>query len=446
MVKSKIDFTKGNITKKLILFALPFLVSSLLQAIYNITDLFIVSRYIGSEGVAAANCGGQIMNIAIKIATGLSMGGTVIIGQYIGAKDSEGVKKSISSFLLVIAIVGMLFSLGIVIFALPILNLINTDASIIVSATEFLQIYGVGIFFLFGYNSIFAMFKGIGNSKVTLIFVGISTIINFLLDLLFVIILDFGIKGAAWSTTIAIIACFIVSLVYFWKERDSFYIESKLPMPRITLFVKTLKIGIPSAIQQSIFGISMIFMAAFINKYGVAATAAVEIGSKIDNLVLLPIQALGAATTAVVAQNIGAKKEERVRKNLYATIGIMMFIASIAFVVVWLFAESMLSIFINDKDIIVNGVIYIKTVAFNYYLLSLLLSFNAIAIGSGNTIFPLITTIVNGFLFRIPLALFFENIMGMGLNGLFVGLGFANIGGVIAGFLYYKLGFWKKSL
>ena len=440
------DLTQGNITKQLILFMLPFLFSNILQAVYNITDVFIISRFLDAGAVAAAHSGGQIMSVCINIASGLSVGGTIVIGRFTGAKDKDGVRKTVPSFFLIAGILGMLTTLVVVLFSSDFLRAINTQEEIFAQADSFLKIYGLGVFFIFGNNAIFALFRGSGNSKATLVFVMISTVTNLVLDYVFVAIFGWGIDGAAWATTIAIVLCFCASVFYFIRKRSSFYLSGKGLRPDFALCKRILILGVPSAVQLSIFSFSVLFMTSFINVYGVSATAATAVGSKIDSLALLPFQAMLSASSAMISQNIGAKNETRVRKTFFSTLGVTFGIAIFTFTLTQLFPDFFMKIFTDDPEVLEIGIKYLRIVAFNHLFVSVLQSANGLATGSGNTILPLFMTIMNGFVFRVPIGLFFENTMGMGLYGVYMGFGFANVGGAIFGLIYYKSGHWKRAL
>ena len=444
--KANRDLTEGSITRGLILFALPFLFSSILQAAYNISDTFIISRFIGKEGVAATHSGGQIMTVCINVATGLSMGGTVVVSRFFGAKDKDGIRKSISSFFLIIFAVAALLTLVLFLFSDVFLRGINTPPEVMTEAKEFLQIYSVGVLFLFGYNGIFALFRGMGNSQMTLMFVALSTVANFVMDLVMVVWLGGGTREAALSTTISIILCFVASLIYFIRKRGVFYLSRDSLRPDWALCKRILLIGLPGAVQSSVFSISLLFMTSFINIYGVSASAASAIGAKVDSLFLLPFQAVSAAGSAMISQNIGANKELRVRKTLHNVLGISFSMAVCTCILSQLAPETLMRFFADDSEVIRIGALYLRIVAINHLLVSILNSFNSLAIGAGNTVFPLCLTVMNAFVFRIPIGMFFERILGMGLSGVFMGFGLANIGGAVAGYLYYRFGNWRRDL
>jgi len=453
MASSSRDLTTGSVRKQLLLFAAPFLLTNLLQTLYNMSDTLIISYFIGKDAVDAAYSGGQVLNVAINIITGLSVGGTVVIGQLSGAKDNEKVKRTIGTFLSTMFIAGFVITLFFAVFARQFLVLINTPTALLDDATDFLRIYSYGILFLFGYNAIAAIFRGIGNSKVPMMIVLISSVLNTVLDLILIgpgtLILSrfgfqgWGLRGAAWTSTFAAFMSFALAAIYLIRQKNLFRLTRNAFHVDGALLFRVLKVGIPSAIQSSIFSISLLLIVSRINIYDAGAT--VGLGSKLDGLVLLPLNALSAATSAMIAQNLGARKIDRVRQTFSNSLLFGYLFAFLAFSVAHLLPKLLFRIVTPDADVIAQGVVYLRWTSFNYIFVTGLIMCNAVAIGSGNTVYPLCTTIMNAFVFRVPIALFFEQFLGYGLAGVFMGLGFANVGGTIAGFIYYRLGFWAKE-
>ena len=443
-LNSNNDLTKGSIPKQLLFFALPFLLSNLMQILYNVTDTLIISRALGANAVSASNNGGQIINVVINIISGLALGGTVLIGQLRGRNDDESIKKAIGTFLSLMTILGLLSTVFFVIFSEKLLLFLNTDPLVLDDAVDFLKIYSYAIIFIFGYNSIAAISRGIGNSLMPFLFVLASVVLNIVLDLLFVITFNRGIRGAAYATTISIIISFILSFIFLIRQKDIFTLSLKTFKINFKLASKIMLVGVPSGIQSSIFGLSILFITSFVNKYGIISSATIGIGSKIDSMFLLPMVAVGSASAAMVAQNFGAGQFERIEKTIKTVLIYNIILAVTFFSVAQLFPTFFFRIFTPDLEIIKTGILYMRWASFNYLFIAFLQTYNSLAIGVGNTIFALCTTIMNGFVFRVPIAYICENYFNLGIIGLFIGLGFANLGGSIAGYIYYKIGFWKK--
>ena len=443
-INKNTDLTKGNIPKQLLFFAIPFLLSNLMQILYNVSDTLIISRALGASAVSASNNGGQIINIVINVVSGLALGGTVLIGQLRGKKDEENLKKAVGTFLSLMVIIGFFLTIFFIFYAKNLLIFLNTDPLVLNDAVDFLKIYSYAIIFIFGYNSIVAISRGVGNSFTPFLFVLISVIVNIILDLLFVYTFSWGIRGAAYATTISIILSFIMSLIFLIKQTDIFVFKPETFKIHFKLAKKILFVGIPSGIQSSIFGLSILFITSFVNRYGITASATIGIGSKIDSMFLLPLIAIASASAAMIAQNLGAGEYERITKTIKATLFYNLIMAVIFFGAAQLFPTVFFKMFTNDNAIIEMGILYMRWASFNYLFIAFLQTYNSLAIGVGNTVFALCTTIMNGFVFRVPIAYVMENYFGLGIIGLFIGLGFANLGGSVAGYIYYKIGFWKK--
>ena len=432
---------------QLLRFAIPFLLTNMLQTVYNIADMWIISRFLDTQAVAAANSGGQVLNVAINIITGLAVGGTVVIGQIAGAKAWADLQKAVSTFLTMMFSVGFAFTLFFVIFARSFLVMINTPPEVLDEATDFLRIYSIGIIFLFGYNAVAAICRGVGNSKAPMLFMLAASTLNVAMDLIFVLVLGFGVRSTAVSTVVGIVISFGLSAWYMLRQKDLFRVNLKSLRIDGASLVRVLKVGVPSAVQSSVFGFSVLIVTALINNYGVEAAATAGIGSRIDSVILMPLNALSAAVSAMIAQNLGAREVGRVRSTLKNGLLFGYIFAVAAFAVMQVVPEIFFGFFTTGEEAkatIELGAVYLRWTSYNYLLVTGLIMFNAVAIGSGNTIYPLCTTIMNGFVFRAPIAMLFEQVFGFGLSGVFMGLGFANIGGIIAGFIYYRLGYWSR--
>ena len=439
------DLTQGSVRKQLLLFAVPFLLTNTLQVFYNLADTWILSQFLGKYAVSAANSGGQVLNVAINIISGLAVGGTVVIGQLSGAKDWAQVRRAVGTFLALMFGIGAVFAVFFTLNARTFLIMINTPTKVLDDATDFLQIYSIGIIFLFGYNAVAAICRGVGDSKAPLLIMAASSALNVALDLMFIFALGIrDIRVTALTTLAAIIASFVFAAWYLIRQKDIFRFTRQMFRIDVSLLWRVLKVGVPSAVQSSIFGMSVLLVTGLINKYGVDASAAAGLGARVDSVILMPLAALASATSAMIAQNLGAGKTERVRGTLKSALLYGYLFAVAAFITAQTIPHVFFGFLTDDADAIATGAVYLRWVSYNYLLVTGLTLFNAVAIGAGNTVYPLCTTIMNGFVFRVPIAMFFEQFLGFGLPGVFMGLGFANIGGIIAGFIYYRLGFWAR--
>lgn len=443
------DLTQGSVPKKLLAFALPFLASNFLQAFYNVVDMLIVGKFVGTVGISGVNLGGQVMMVMTSLITGLTIGGTVLVAQYTGARQTDAAKKTVGTMFTLFAVIGVVMTIISLILCRPVLQLIGTPERSFESAEGYLIICITGIIFIIGYNSVSSIMRGLGDSKRPLFFVLVATILNVILDLVFVGVFNAGAAGAAAATTISQAVSFILAIWYL--KRNKFIFDFKLKSFRIdkSIASKIIKIGIPSSIQMTLTSLAFLFIAFIINRYDVAASAASGIGGKIDTFAILPALAISSAISSMVGQNIGAKEYDRAKLTLRYGLIFSVLTSTIIFVIVQLFSEQFVVLFCtnpNDPaniDTIRIGVQYLKTVSFSYLILAVMFSFNGFATGSGNTVFTMFNTFITVVLLRVPLAWILSG--SIGLQGAFLALAVSPVGGAVAGFIFYLSGYWKKS-
>lgn len=302
------NLTKGSVVKLLIQFALPFMLSSLIQSLYNVADMLIVGNYSGTAGISGVNIGGQVTFILTNFIIGLTVGGTVVIGQYLGSGDRKSVKESIGTLISFLLIVGVAITVLMLCVSDEILRLMQTPAESYQEARDYLDITMLGTVFIFGYNAFSAILRGFGDSRRPLIFVSIACATNVVLDLLFVGGFGMAAKGAAIATVISqgisMILC-IASLV-----RSDFVFDFKLKSFRIIKkqLITIIQLGIPISIQNVIVNFSFLVLITIANSMGVNASAAVGIVGKYNGFAILPAIAVGSSVSAMVAQNMGAEK------------------------------------------------------------------------------------------------------------------------------------------
>lgn len=299
------DLTSGNVVKQLWLFALPFMISNIVQSFYNIADMFIVGKFGGPVGISAVNIGGQVTFLITNIVIGLSVGGTVVIGQFMGAKNRKAVSESISTMIVSLMAAAVIITISMIILTDPILRMIQTPQEAYVQAKEYLQITVAGTIFIFGYNALSAIMRGMGDSKRPLYFVIIACAINVVLDIVFVGYLKMGAKGAAFATIISQAASMILCIRYL--QNTDFMFDFKLKSFKFhkDKFSMLMKVGIPTSIQNVAVNVSFLVMTGLVNGFGVHASAALGVISKYNSFAILPAIAVGSSVSAMAAQNMG---------------------------------------------------------------------------------------------------------------------------------------------
>ena len=437
------DLTTGNEAKSIFLFSLPMLIGSLFQQLYNTADSIIVGQFIGKDAMAAVSGANPIMFLLTSLLIGVTLGFSILISQYYGSKDMKKVKVTIDTTYIFIFITSLIITVIGIFFSGSILKFMNTPDSILEQSKLYLMVIFSGTLFSSGYNSVSAILRGLGDSTTPLYFLIISTILNIFLDIVFIINFKMGVEGVALATIIAQGVSFIISVIYLNKKHNILKFKIKGILYNHEIFKIGLKLGIPSGLQQMLFGFGNIMLQSLVNSYGTSAMAAFGASSKIETFISLPIMNLGAAVSTFVAQNMGAGQTERVKKGVKASLkmslGISIFVCGLFI----LFRSQLVSLFNSDEEVISIGSAYLLTIGpfFVFICTSFMLS-SAIK-GAGDSVFALISSMVSLWLARIPACYFFSNLFGV--NGIWMGIPVGWILGFIITAIYYKGGRWKTK-
>ncbi len=437
----------GSVPKQLIAFSLPFLAANVLQSVYAVVDMIIVGQFVGSAGLSGVSVGSQIASLFTSTGMGLSMGGQMMLAQYKGAGDEGAQKESIGTMLTFMLLLGLALSIPCVVLAKPLLNLLNTPGESYRDAFWYFLISALGIVFIFGYNSVCAVLRGLGDSKRPMYFVGISTVLNIALDLLLVGPMKLGAAGAAAATILAQGVSFLLALVYLYRHRESFVFDFRRSSFRIVpeRLRTMLKVGVPFALQFSMLMISMLFVVALVNGFGVTASAGYGVGGKVDNFATLPVYAFSSAASTMVGQNIGARQTHRARSVVHWCVVMTLVCELVIFALVQLFASQIIAIFNSEPEVIAVGVEYLRIMAFAYLAHCFLDGFQAMANGVGFSMLSFICCTVDGLVVRIPLAWLFSGVLGMGLRGIFLGCMLAPFSAGLISAVYFYSGVWKRQ-
>ena len=305
--------TKGSVVKALVTFTLPFLLANVLQSLYGAVDLFVVGQYCDAQSVAAVSTGTQVTQIVTSLVTGLTLGGTILIGKYTGMERWDKVKTAIGTTLSIFALVALALTALMLLFEAPLLTLLNTPAESFEATMEYVAICAWGNFFICGYNSLSAVLRGYGDSVRPMYFVGVACVVNILLDFLFVKYVGLGAGGTALATVLSQGVSMAIGIGYLKRKR--FLFDFKPASFRIdpAMAKELARVGIPISFQELMVRISFLYLTAVMNHCGVYAAAVVGIGSKYDVFSMLSATSIANALAAITAQNMGAGKPERAR-------------------------------------------------------------------------------------------------------------------------------------
>jgi len=451
MVKSEIrDFTQGNISQQLVVFAWPLFLSNLLQVVYNMVDMVVVGNVLGKAGLSAVAVGGDVSHFLTFVSIGFANAGQVIIARYIGSRERDKIGAfvgTMSSFLLVCAL--LISCIGLFMQD-TILRLMNTPKEAYEGALDYAVISMTGLVFIYGYNVVSAILRGMGDSKHPFIFISIAAVLNLVLDIVFVAFLGMGAGGAALATVISQGLSFISCSVFLYKHRERFELNiSKSHFVRWNreMLGELVKLGTPMAIKSASVHLSKLFVNSWINSYGVAISAFAGIASKIASVSNLISNAMNTAGSTMVGQNIAAGEFERVKRILLALARITVFMALLMSLMLWLFPQQIFGLFIEpgDTDVLAIAEGYIPIAALVFLGSALRAVMNALINGSGNHRINFVTAILDGIVFRIGLALLFGLALDMRHYGFWLGDALAGFTPFWIGLIFYLTGRWKKG-
>ena len=440
--KGNTDLTKGKVWKVIVRFAVPLLVGNLLQQFYNITDSIIVGQFLGKEALAAVSASFFIYYFIISLVIGVGSGTTVVISQLFGAKQYQKVQLAFSSFFIFMLVGGIILSIAGIIFAEPVFRLTNTPEEVIPQAVAYFRIYIGGTFLFVTFNSIISILRGVGESVRPMLFILITTVLNIAFDLLFILVFKWGIEGAARATVVSQGIGMCIALAYVNNTHPLLSIKKQDMLFDWKLFKESLKIGLPTSVQQCAIALGLIALLGIVNSFGTNTLTAYGAAGKIDTIITQAILTLSGALAAFCGQNIGAGRLDRVKKGVQFTMYTNIALGLLTFAAVYLFGNEMMRIFTKDIDVVAIGKEYLLIIGGFFIVHGALNVYNGALRGAGDTLFPMITSLVCLWLIRIPLAYYLSSWLGR--NGIWWAIGISITIGLIVTFVYYKIGFWKR--
>ena len=442
------DLTQGSVTQLLLVFAFPLLCSNLLQTFYNMVDMVVIGRFVGKTGLSAVSIGGDVLHFLTFLVMGFSNAGQVILSQYIGAGQHDRVKGTIGTMFTVTFGMAVVLSIFCSIFLDSFLQLMNTPAECLQYTRDYSFICVLGLIFIYGYNLVSAILRGMGDSKHPFIFIAVATVVNLILDLVFVAGFGMGPAGAALATVIGQAVSFLWAIFYLYRHKEAFGFDFKLQSfrPDPVVLPKLVKLGLPMILQSAAINFSMLFVNSYINAYGVVASAVTGIGNKLGSITAVVTNALSTAGSSMVGQNIGAEKYHRVPKIIgVSAIFDVAFALLLSFLTVF-FPRTIFGFFNSDPEVLDMAMTYIPVAVLLYMGFAARSPFFALINGSGNARLNLIVGLLDGVICRVGLAMLMGLAMNMGIMGFWLGNAFAGYMPFLIGGVYFLTGRWKKRL
>lgn len=391
------DMTKGPLLKTLICFTIPIILGNLLQLTYNSMDSIIVGHFIGKKALAAVGTSNPLMTLVLLFTNGICLGASILVSFYYGSKDYKTLKKQVSTGMISGSFFTIIISILIIVFAKPLLKLLQVNSSILSISTSYLRIIMISMIFSFMYNYFSNILRALGDSKSPLIFLAITSILNIFGDLFFVLVLDLGVNGAAISTGI----CEALSAILCWT-----YVIHKVEILNLGkawfhfdshLFIKTLSYGIVSALQQSSIQIGKLVTQGMVNTLGVDTTAAFNATNRFDDFAILPEQNISHGMTSIMAQNIGANQNKRAMKTFYYGLMINVIYGIMMGLILYIASNPIMHLFTSDLNVIQEGEKYLHLMAFMYFIPGITNALQGYFRGIGDLKVTLWSTIINMF-------------------------------------------------
>lgn len=430
------DFTQGSIAGKLARFMLPILGALVLQAMYGAVDILVVGRFGTTAGISGVSTGSSIVNLITFTMTGLSMGITVLIGRYIGERNEERIGKVIGGAICFFAVLSVIIAVLMLTMARPLALLMQAPPEAVDLTVTYVRICGGGIFFIIAYNVISSIFRGIGNSRLPLIFVAIACVVNIVGDLLFIAVFQMNVAGAALATVLAQAVSVVLSLVIIRKQKLPFRVrKSDIRFnPEIKNFVR---VGTPIAFQEILTQLSFLALCAFINRLGLEASSGYGVANKIVSFVMLVPGALMQSMSAFVAQNVGAGNEKRAKQSMLTGMAIGAFIGVFIMVLSYLHGDLLSAIFTKDAAVIARSAEYLRGFSPEAIVTCILFSFIGYYNGHSQTVFVMLQGIAQTFLVRLPMSYWMSIQPGASLMWIGLAAPSATIFGIVINVLFF---------
>ena len=436
-MNDKQDFTQGSILNKMLHFMFPILGALILQAMYGAVDMLIVGRFGSGAAPSAVSTGSNVMNLLTFVLCALASGVTILIGRYLGEKNNHKIGPLLGRSIAFFLAFAVVFTILLVVFAEPAARLMKAPEEAIDLTGQYIRICGGGFIFVMLYNLISCIFRGMGNSKLPLIFVGIACVVNIVGDLLLVAIFKMDVAGAAIATVAAQAVSVVLSLLIIKNQKLPFTLKKKdIRFGREIL--DFLKIGTPIALQEFLTNLTFLALCAFINNLGLDASNGYGIAQKVQSFVMLIPSAIFQCMASFVAQNVGAGKEDRAKKGMLYGMAVGCGIGVIIGLLAFFKGDLLASVFSTDEKAIVRAFEFLRGFAPEAVVTSILFSFMGYFNGHSKTLFVMAQGLAQSFLIRLPMSYIMSIQPDASLAYIGLAAPTATVFGIVLCFIYYK--------
>ncbi len=435
------DFTEGKEARLILRFSVPLIIGNIFQNLYSIIDSIIVGNYLGKEALGAVGASFPFIFVLISMVIGIGSGASTVVSQYFGARQPEKVRRTIDTLFIIFLVASLLITATGIALSKPVFRLLQLPEEMMPEALTYLNIYLSGMFFFFGFTGISSILRGMGDSRTPLYFMIMSATLNVVLDLLFVLVFKWGIEGVAFGTVLAEATAFFLAAWYLNRKHPLINLSVRRYVFDRNIFKSCVRIGLPTGFQQSFVAIGMMAIMGVVNTFGTNAVAAYTAAIRIDSFAKMPAMTFSSALSSFVGQNLGACREDRAKKGLRMTLLFSLCYSFFVSLLIILFGQYLIQLFTSDPDVIAIGQDYLLIVSSFYLMLSVMFAFTGFLRGSGATFIPMITTLISLYLFRIPIAWFLSD--HIGVNGIWWSEPIGWFAGMVILIVYYLSGKWK---
>lgn len=446
-----VDMTEGSPWQKIVLFTVPMLVGNIAQQLYNTVDSVVVGNYVGDNALAAVGSAGPILNLLIVLFVGISVGAGIMVSQYFGARQKENLSRTIGNCITLTAIATLFVMVAASLVARPLLELLGTPESIIDWCHSYLLILFIGSAGLAYYNILSGILRGLGDSMAALTYLLVSTVINIVLDLLFVAKLGMGVNGVALATVIAQLISAALCMFRLMRMADIFELKKSHLKLQKQYTMRVVQLGLPSGITQAILSMAMIVVQSLTNSFGEMFIAANVIVMRVDGFAMMPNFSFGTAMTTYAGQNVGARLDARVDKGAKQGTLIAMGTSAVITGLILIFGKSLMGIFTKTPELVELSRNMMGILAVGYIAMAVTQSLSGVMRGAGDTMTPMWISIATTILIRVPIAygISFLTRTPELPNGrqecIFISLLLSWVLGAIITFVFYKRGKWKNK-
>ena len=439
------DMTKGPLFRQLVAYSVPIIVGNILQSLYNVVDMLIVGNYVGAGGLAAAGIGGLMQMIVMMTGMALSFGGQILLSQQVGAGEKENIRRTIGTLLSITLLSAVVLGIAGLLLTDWMMKILNTPPAVWEDTRRYYRICCYGIIFVYGYNGLGSILRGLGEARLPTVFVAIASVLNIILDYVLVARTSMGVAGAALATVIAQGVSFLFSLIYLILHRDSFGFDFKLASFRIgkRTLMAILKISAPMMGFTLVMSLSTMFINSNINVYGVAASAVDSIGNKmfmVCNCVVMGVYSGGAA---IIGQCFGAQLPERIKKAFLMTLWLSLLCWAVVAVFLVAFPRQIFGFFTDDGDVLGMAKTFMWIEALMFLGMALAGGPFALFEGLGRTDLEMWAGILENLVVKVLVSVAIAKVMGV--YGYWLGMAVAGFTTPVCGFLWYWSGRWKKQ-